>query len=220
MQRPYTSYQVFIIMSEKFTREQLDQLLREVQRLSDRADNELDREEVEEILQELNLPPELLDEAMRQVSRRKALQNRQTRNRWLGFGIIGVVVIAIAVFFFSAYNRQNTLDRIVAYQDRITLKTDDDSNVERIRRQDNPEVFYRVTLENVPLGSPLSLQCNWYDPAGRLAHQNRYQTRAIDREVWKTRCRYKFGSASALGTWKVQMILGDRVLSDRTLEVE
>ncbi|WP_204104404.1 MULTISPECIES: hypothetical protein [Spirulina sp. CCY15215] len=83
-------------MSKKFTREQLDQLLREIQQLSDRAADELDREEVEAILRELNLPSELLDEAMRQVSRRKALKDRKIRYRRIGFSIMGVLLIAIA----------------------------------------------------------------------------------------------------------------------------
>ena len=207
-------------MSKKFTREQLDQLLREIQQLSDRAEDELDREEVEAVLRELNLPPELLDEAMRQVSRRKALKDRKIRYRWIGFSIMGALVIAIAVFFISFYSRQQALDRVAVYQDRITLISDNKGNLERIRRQDNPEVFYRVTLEQSPLGQPLALQCNWYDPSGRIAHQNRYRTRTIATEVWNTYCRYQFSSISSLGTWKVQMMLGDRILSDRTLEVE
>ncbi|MEA5467709.1 hypothetical protein [Spirulina sp. 06S082] len=207
-------------MSKKFTREQLDQLLREIQQLSDRAEDELDREEVEAVLRELNLPPELLDEAMRQVSRHKALKDRKIRYRCIGFSIMGVFLIAIAVFFISFYSRQQALDRVAVYQDRITLISDNKGNLERVRRQDNPEVFYRVTLEQSPLGQPLALQCNWYDPSGRIAHQNRYRTRAIATEVWNTYCRYQFSSLSSLGTWKVQMMLGDRILSDRTLKVE
>jgi len=61
-------------MNTKLTDEQLGELVAEVERLSDRRQGELDRKQVEDILQELNLPTDLLDEALVQLRRREALE--------------------------------------------------------------------------------------------------------------------------------------------------
>lgn len=49
-------------MKNTLTREELNQIIREVQSLELRQESEFDREQIQEILRELNLPPELLDE--------------------------------------------------------------------------------------------------------------------------------------------------------------
>jgi len=55
-------------MERKLTQTQLEQIIAEVQRLSEQQEAELDLEQVRDILRELNLPPELLEEAMVQFS--------------------------------------------------------------------------------------------------------------------------------------------------------
>jgi hypothetical protein len=59
-------------MDQKLSQKQLEQIVAGVQQLSLRQEAELDRDQVREILRELNLPPELLEEAMVQLSRREA----------------------------------------------------------------------------------------------------------------------------------------------------
>jgi len=78
-------------MNTRLTQEQLGELVAEVERLSDRRQAELDRQQVEEILQELNLPTDLLDEALVQLRRREALDVQQRRHRWI---LGGVAVVA------------------------------------------------------------------------------------------------------------------------------
>ncbi len=200
-------------MDNKLTQAQLDRVIAEVQRLSLRREAELDRQQVQEILQELNLSPDLLDEALVQIQRREALSVQQRRKRWIVAGVTAVLIGAIATATVFVEQRQQVLARVSTYESRIALDRDSGGNVTEVDRQSSPKVFYRVTLSEVPVGEKLSLSCDWTDPSGRVAHQNRYQTREIDRSVWPTYCYYQFGPNSAAGTWQVRMSLDGRILS-------
>ena len=89
-------------MTTRLTSEQLGQLVAEFERLSQRREAELDRQQVEEILQELKLPTDRLDDALMQLQRREVLATRQRRNRWILGG-------AIATISFSTIQQKNTL---------------------------------------------------------------------------------------------------------------
>ena len=117
-------------------------------------------------------------------------------------------------------SQQQLLTRVTAERDRITLVQDDGGDLSTVLRQTSGEVVYRVTLSDAPVGQKLSLSCNWMDPNGQIVHQNRYQTKEITTPVWNTVCRHTIGSAAPVGTWKVQMLLGDRLLSDATFVVK
>jgi hypothetical protein len=168
-------------MKEQYTQDQLLQIVAEVEALAKHRDAELDREQVQSILEELRLPPDLLDEAMIQLQRREALAVQQRRNRWIAVGAAVVLGGAIATTAIALHNQQQTFARISAYQDYIGWVGDRNSPLTLVNRQMNPDVEYRVTLQNVPQGQKLDLQCNWLDPNGQTSHQNRYQTRRIDK---------------------------------------
>ena len=207
-------------MEQRLTETQLQQVVAEVQQLSLRRDAELDATQVREILQELNLPPEFLEDAMIQLHRREALKVQQRRNRWIGGG----VAIAITLILFGAtlftQKQQQTLSNVMAQRDRITLARDNGGNLSTVPRQTNGEVFYRVTLSNAPVGEKLSLACKWIDPSGQIVHQNSYQTKEINSPIWNTACRHNIGSAAPIGTWKVQAFVGERLLSDAPFDVK
>ncbi|AFZ23307.1 hypothetical protein Cylst_0983 [Cylindrospermum stagnale PCC 7417] len=207
-------------MTQRLTQEQLTQLIAEVQGLQIRREGELDQEQVKEILQELNLPPELLDEALIQLRRRQALKVKQRRNLWLISVVVAALVVAIASTIYFNQQRTAVLSRISPQQDRISLASDDGGNLKTISRQSNPEVFYRVTLKDAPIGKKLSLSCTWIDPTGVIVKQNNYQTREINTNVWDTYCRYKINSAAPVGDWTVKMFLEGRMISDETFEVK
>ncbi|MBD6615202.1 DUF3859 domain-containing protein [Komarekiella sp. 'clone 1'] len=206
-------------MTQRLTQEQLTQIVTEVEGLQIRQDAELDLQQVREILQELNLPPELLDEALIQLRRRQALEVQQRRNRWIFSGVVGSLLVAIACTIFFIQQQNSVLSRVSAQQDRLTL-ADNSSGLDTISRQNNPEVFYRVTLKDAPLGKKLALSCNWIDPSGQIVKQNRYQTREINTSVWDTYCRYPISSTATVGNWQVQMFLNGRQISDETFEVK
>jgi len=207
-------------MEQRLSQAQLEQVVAEVQQLSQRQQSELDAEQVRDILRELHLPPELLEEAMVQLHRREALAARQQRNRWIVGSVIGLSILLLLGTALFTQNLQRTLALVTAQRDRVTLAQDNGGNLSSVSRQANSEVFYRVTLSNAPVGQKLSLSCSWIDPGGQVVHQNRYQTQEITTPVWNTVCRHTIGLAAPVGMWKVQVFLGDRLLSDADFAVE
>lgn len=206
-------------MTQRLTTEQLTQIIAEVGNLQARQETEIEVEQVKQILQELGLAPDLLDEALVQVQRRQALKQQQKRNRTIAAGVIFAAAIAIMATIFTINQHNSALERVATQTNRITLTQDDGSDLRNISRQKSPEVFYRVTLKDAPVGKKLDLTCNWIAPNGEIVKQNRYQTREIDKSIWDTHCRYNIGSASTPGKWKVQMFLQGRQLSETEFEV-
>ncbi|MCC5633365.1 DUF3859 domain-containing protein [Nostoc sphaeroides CHAB 2801] len=207
-------------MNQRLTTEQLTQIVAEVGNLQTRKEAEIEPEQVKQILQELGLAPDLLDEALVQVQRRQVLKVQQKRNRTIAIGVIAAVAIAIMGTLFTIQQHNSTLERVSTQRNRITLTQDDGSDLRNISRQNSPEVFYRVTLKDTPVGQKLDLTCNWIDPNGEIVKQNRYQTREIDKSIWDTHCRYIIGSASTPGKWKAQIFLQGRQLSETEFEVK
>ena len=207
-------------MNERLTPEQLNKVIAEAQRLQQDREKELDPEQVQQILEELNLPPELLDEAITQVHRRQALEAERKRNKLIFGGIAAamVVIIGSGIFFFK--QKDATFANISVQQDRITKTQDDGGNLKVIERQSNAEVFYRVTLKDAPIGQKLNLACDWVNPSGQVVKENRYQTKDITTSVWNTHCKYIIDSGATPGNWKVQMSLDKRLLSDENFEVK
>ncbi|MBD2296562.1 DUF3859 domain-containing protein [Anabaena sphaerica FACHB-251] len=205
-------------MNQRLTQEQLNQIIAEVQGLQLRQEAEFDQQQIQQILQELNLPPELLDEALIQLRRRQALEVQKRRNRLIAFGVGGVIIIAITATIFFNQKQSSLLANVSAQQDKITLA--DNRNLQNISRQSNAEVFYRVTLKDAPIGKKLSLSCNWIDPSGQVVKQNKYETREVKTAVWDTYCRYTINSAAPVGNWKVEMLLEGRKISEESFVVK
>ena len=207
-------------MENRLTQTQLTQIVAEVQRLSNVREAELNSAEVTQILQELGLPPELLDEALIQLQRREALAQQERRNRWIAGGLAAAAVGAIAITGFFIQQSRQALDRISVQQNRITSVQDDAGNLTVVSRQNNPEIFYRTTLKDAPIGKKLSISCDWIDPSGQVVKQNSYQTREIDKSIWNTQCRYKIGTAATPGKWQVKMFVENRAIGSTSFQVK
>jgi hypothetical protein len=205
------------IMEQRLTTQQLEQIVGEVGRLAHRQQAELDRTQVQEILQELNLPPELLDEAMIQVQRKEALARERKRNT--GIAIAGIAAVAIMFAGTSLFfqNQNAKFAKITTTQDRVTLVQSGKSLATISKGSD---VVYRVTLNDAPVDEKLNLTCNWLDPQGQITHTNRYDTKNITTAVWNTQCRYQLPDSAATGAWKVQILVGDRLLKQAPFEVK
>ncbi|MBW4540538.1 MAG: DUF3859 domain-containing protein [Myxacorys chilensis ATA2-1-KO14] len=204
---------------QKLTQEQLTQIVAEAQRISNKRQDELDADEVRQILQELNLPPELLEESLIQVRRRQSLQVEQRRNRWIVGGVAAIIVVAIASILYFLNHQQQILNRVSVQRDRITLQADG-SDVQTVSRQSNPDLYYRVVLKDAPIGQKLSLSCEWIDPNQQIVKQNRYETQEIRTALWNTYCHYPIGTTAIPGTWTVRMRLNDRSISDASFTVQ
>ncbi len=205
-------------MNQRLTQEQLNQIIAEVQGLQLRQEAEFDQQQIQEILQELNLPPELLDEAVIQLRRRQALEVEQRRSKMIIAGVFATVIIAMGGFFFVNQQRSSLLANVSVQQDKITLA--DNRTLPTIDSQSNPELFYRITLKDAPIGKKLSLTCNWIDPSGQIVKQNNYQTREIKTSIWDTYCRYTINSTANVGNWKVETLLEGRKISEETFIVK
>jgi len=204
-------------MNDRLTQQQLSKIVAEVTRLSERQ--EMDREQVKQVLEELNLSPDLLDEAMVQLRRRDALEVEERRTTMIVLAI-GLAVLAVLGFWgFNRWSWNRAIAQVTSVQDRITLSQDDGGSLAEVDRQSNPELVYRVTLSDAPVDRRLSLSCQWEAPTGEVLREKRYQTQRITTSTWDTFCRYQVGTASPAGTWNVRMQLGDRILSDESFEV-
>jgi len=206
-------------MNQPLNQEQLNQIIAEVQGLQLRQEAELNQQQVKEILQDLNLPPELLDEALIQVRRKQALQVQQSRHKLIGLGVAAAVIMSIGLTVFFHQQKSSLLANVSAQQDKITLKSNNE-NLKNISRQANSELVYRVTLKDAPIGKKLNLSCNWIDPNGQVVKQNQYQTREIKTSVWDTFCRYSINPTTPVGNWQVQMLLEGRKISEATFVVQ
>jgi hypothetical protein len=204
-------------MEQRLTTQQLDRIVGEVGRLADRQQAELDRSEVQKILEELNLPPELLDEAIIQVQRKEALaRQQQLTKRVILASIITVIIIVVGTGLFWQ-NRSASIAKVTASEDRITLATDNSANLQAVST--GSDLVYRTTLNNAPVGEKLNITCNWLDPAGKIAHINRYETKNITTSIWNTQCRYQLPVNATNGRWQVDIRLGDRVLQQAPFDV-
>ena len=206
------------IMEQRLTTQQLELIVGEVGRLANRQAEELDRSEVEKILEELNLPPDLLDEAMIQVQRKEALVKQKQRTIGMAIASVTAVVIILAGASLYSQTKDSSLAKVTASQDRITL-VENGEDVQVVDR--GSELAYRVTLSDAPVGGKLNLTCNWLDSMNKIVHTNRFETKDITTPVWNTQCRYKVPTSAAVGNWKVQIFLGDRFSfrdAPRTLE--
>ncbi|MBW4598342.1 MAG: DUF3859 domain-containing protein [Calothrix sp. FI2-JRJ7] len=198
-------------MNQRLTQEQLDRIIVELGRLKERQEQELEPEQVKQILDELNLPPELLGEAMTQVARSQALEAEKRRNKLIFGSVAAALVLIIGSGIFISQQRSNTYARVAVQSEKITNTQNGGSN---------SEFFYRVTLKEAPVGQKLNLSCNWINPSGQSVKQNSYETKSITTSVWDTHCKYVLDSGAAVGKWKVQMLLDGRVLGEETFEVK
>jgi hypothetical protein len=199
------------------TPSQLEKIVGEVQRLSFRKSEELDREQVKQILTELDLSPDLLDEAIVQLQRRETLAVQRKRDVLIIGGFILTVLVAMTGVLLLSQQQEAELAKISVQQDVITKFENLNAigaKITTIDRQKHPQIFYHVTLKDAPIGKKLSLGCDWIDPSGKVVKQNRYQTREINTPLWNTRCKYQLPDGAATGEWQVKLLLDGKQLSD------
>ncbi len=205
-------------MEKRLTTQQLTQVVGEVERLANRHQEELDRTEVQKILLELNLPPELLDDAMMQISRKEALvkQRQHTIRMAIAGAVVGSMLVIGSLLFLQ--NKAQTVAKVSVSSDRLTLVQDQGENLKVVSK--GTEVAYRVTLSDAPVGEKLDLNCNWLNPSGQAAHSSRFETKNITTPVWNTQCRYQLPLDAASGTWQVQLKTGERLLQQAPFDVK
>ncbi|MGA2253705.1 MAG: hypothetical protein ABSG53_03510 [Thermoguttaceae bacterium] len=138
---------------------------------------------------------------------------------WLAPAIVALCLVgSLAAYYVYSRNPISTA-AVTATEGRLTLAQDDGGSMASINRDAKQEIWFRVTLNNAPVGQTLSLDCDWIDPIGHVMHQNHYKTKEIDKTVWPTHARYQFGPASPLGRWTVKLSHEGNVLQATTFDV-
>jgi hypothetical protein len=209
-------------MKSQLSEKQWNQVVAEVTRLAQEREDETSRRAItEQVLQELQLPTDLIDDALKQVQYREALARQRRQRVWLGVAGAALLLVIIASLWVWSSNRSASFARITADAGRVTRATGNDAgNATATVTADGQDVLYRVTLRDVPLGEQLKLSCNWIDSTGKVFHQSRWETRDTNKAVWETQCRCSIGTDAPKGTWKVEMKLGDRIINASNFKVQ
>ncbi|BAU10402.1 hypothetical protein LEP3755_08860 [Leptolyngbya sp. NIES-3755] len=199
------------------TEAQLDQIVAEIDRLQD--DSELDDYQIKEILQKLDLPNDLLEDAIAQIHRRRLLLQKRQRQK-IVLSTIAIMIAGLTATIAVVYQKQqNRLARIGAIQHIVTLESSA-KPVQQFDRQKDQQILYRVTLKNVPVNDRLRISCQWRDSTGQLVHQSRNQTEEITRSPWVVTCNAPLTPQSQAGKWNVKMSVEERSLIDRSFTVK
>lgn len=143
----------------------------------------------------------------------------QRRMPWIPIILVLLLGLGLLYVFGMKHRGAGTAIPVIATEGRITLEKDDGKSLASIDRNATPEVWFRVTLDNAPVGQALTLDCHWIDPAGHVAHQNHYTTKEIDKTVWPTHARFQLGPTSPLGKWTVKLVQDGRLLQAASFEV-
>lgn len=207
-------------MKSQLTEKQWNEVVAEVTRLAQaREDDTTQREITAQVLQELNLPTDLIDDAVRQVQYREALAKQRRQRIWLGAA--GLVLLLVLILSLWSWNSSRTaaFDRIQSEAGRVTRTQDQGATLSTVS-PDGQDVVFRAKLRDVPLGEKLNLSCDWIDPSGKIFHQSRWDTRDTNKAIWETHCRCQLGPNAPKGNWKVEMKLGERVLTATEFKVE
>jgi hypothetical protein len=150
--------------------------------------------------------------------RHVGLDPRRGLRKFAAVAVAGATLVAALValggwLFIKAREGRPLEKSVSAGGTRLTLGDSDREPLrEDARRDERPDLYYHVTLTSAPVGERLTLGCDWVSPSGETARQNRYETRSITTEVWKTHCHQRFGLDSAAGRWTVRMTLDGRPL--------
>ncbi|MBL8152106.1 MAG: DUF3859 domain-containing protein [Blastocatellia bacterium] len=218
-------------MEKRLTQTQLAQVVAEVTRLSQERENHnlttLGKDQVESVLKELNLPVDLLDDAMHQLQVQDQQKSAQKRRQLVIAGIVAAIFLffvvpsVVGVYFYVSSRSRLEKQMSEITTSKSTLVTATNANeVNSVNRQENSELRYKVTLQNAPVGEKLSMSCNWYTPSGTIANQNSWKTKTVDRAVWPTECKCKIDPSSPVGEWKVEMLIEGRTISTEVFRVE
>jgi hypothetical protein len=136
--------------------------------------------------------------------------------------LIGVVIVAaLGALAYWRYSNPS-LDPegpIRAGSARLTLERDDGQSLTKIGRRPAPELWYRVTLDEAPLGARQHLRCEWIDPNGTVERANGYETKAIDHLPWETHARLRLRADAPIGQWRAILYRDDEQLRALSFEV-
>jgi hypothetical protein len=202
----------------KVDAEELPGIVEELTRIQREAEGALDRQQTQDVLRELDLPAERLDEARAALAVRRERERERSTRLKLTAGLVAVLLLTGLTLGWRAMGRSQALEQTAVARAVLTSAGAPAAGV--VSRSGRPEVGFELVLRHPPHGAALDLSCHWRGPGGDLRHQNRWQTKEVDKDVWPTQCRRRFDAADSPGAWSVAMLLGERELAVERFTVE
>ena len=177
----------------KVDAEELPGIVEELTRIQREEEGALDRRQTQELLRELDLPDDRLDEARAALAVRRA-REEERRKRLKLAGAVGMALLLLGLALgWRDHQRDRAIEQVIAGRVALTMAGAPVAGV--VSRSARPELGLQVVLQHAPRDAELALSCDWRGPGGELLHQNHWQTKAIDKDVWPTQCRRRFDAA-------------------------
>jgi hypothetical protein len=205
-------------MQEKLSEKEVVRLVAEVSKLDEEKRQSLDRDQVAEILREMDLPEEHLDEAMVRLRESKFKEKEQRRTAGLLVAVVTVAVIGIGAIMFQNTTYNAGVANITANSAHLSAQSATAAEIADVTAGSGT-TFASVTLQNVPQGMRVPMRAKWIQPDGTIYHENRWQTKPADTATWTTHAKANIGVGAPKGQWTVEFIVGDRTVTTKKFVV-
>ncbi len=77
------------------------------------------------------------------------------------------------------------------------------------------KVFLRLTLTGVPVHRRIPMHAKWFDPDGKIFHENNWHTHLSKSHRCYTHCKITIPRGASLGLWKVEVSAAGKDLGTR-----
>lgn len=156
--------------------------------------------------------PELLDEEL------EAEETGHPRTVMIGFTLVMVAVAAGLLFGRRQQKRAQRWEHIAVVDSRL-CRAGSDRPLRAVERGQATPLAVRLTVRDVPPNEPLLLDCQWIDPAGQVAIEQRYRTRPAPAALRSAYAEQVLPPHARAGNWTVRLLVAEREVSRLPLEV-
>lgn len=193
-------------------------LVEEVSKLDSERQQMLDKSQVAKILDDLNLPSDLLNEALERLEYKKARERRQKAFK-LNSTVVAIAAVAIGIAYgYINATQVHQYDKISASDARITISADSAEALASVKP--GGTIFVHTVLHNVPVHKQLPLHAKWFTPDGNLFHENDWQTRDTTSSTWDTHAKVVIPDGAPSGKWMVQISVAGREVISKIFNVD
>lgn len=202
----------------KIAEKDMIRLVEEVSKLDAERQQLLDKTQVATILNELNLPSDLLDEALDRLSTKKEREST-LKKRLITVAAIVIVIASIAgAVLMKSMNDSHALSMVTADQPVVAYESRAVDSLKTV--SPGRTIFFKVTLRNAPVGTKLPMFAKWYKPNGSIFHTNDWTTKTITTPVWDTHAKCTLPSSVEKGKWKVEISVSGNTVCGQDFIVE
>lgn len=206
-------------MADKLDEREIVRLVAEVSKLEQEKQQLVTRDQVADILRELNLSDSLLDEAMVRLRKRDAATKKGIKMALITLAVAAVIGGGATMMYLGNQNMVKQLAAVSADQVEIKVKSAHASPVTEIQADDE-NIYVSLILHDVPLNESLPLHATWQRPDGSIYHENNWHTKQTSTRTWDTHAKCEIDKNAPLGTWLVKIFLADRLVATKEFVVK